>query len=252
MYWIYEVHEKIFQVYTLECISPTICPNVYLYLVSHLFYDTKFQAHWASICMGWSEVNLSVIFVWQSLNQRHQQEIMLHPIHKYISSHNSVLYCHIEVQNFMGTYIHIPSATIVGPANDGYFGIIRNGLNCHWKRYGELGRLIKTYYPLDKFRAKVVIKILKIPAESSTPANRWRQYLGRAHWKVRSGHRASHASTVWHNAILQLVCHPRRLGVTGSVELNNCRDLLDKYAVSFENRNIKEIHKNLYCFFNDR
>ena len=69
----------------------------------------------------------------------------------------------------------LPSATIVGPANDGYFGIIRNVLNCHWKRYGELGRLIKTYYLRDKFRAKVIIKILKIPAESSTSANRWRQ-----------------------------------------------------------------------------
>ena len=70
---------------------------------------------------------------------------------------------------------NIPSATIVGPANDGYFGIIRNGLNCHWKRYGELGKLIKTYYLRDKFRAKVIIKILKILAESSTSVNRWRQ-----------------------------------------------------------------------------
>ena len=127
-------------------------------------------------------------------------------------------------------HLMIPSATIVGPANDGYFGIIRYGLNCHWKRYGELGRLIKTYYLRDKFRAKVIIKILKILAESSTSVNRWRQQLGRAHWKVRSGHRASRASTVWHNAILQLVRHPRHLGVTGSVELNNCRDLLEKYA----------------------
>ena len=69
----------------------------------------------------------------------------------------------------------VPSATIVGPANDGYFGIIRNGLNCHWKRCGELGRLIKTYYLRDKFRAKVIIKILKMLGESSTSANRWRQ-----------------------------------------------------------------------------
>ena len=59
--------------------------------------------------------------------------------------------------------------------HDGYFGIIRNVLNCHWKRYGELGRLIKRYYLRDKFRAKVIIKILKIPAESSTSANPWRQ-----------------------------------------------------------------------------
>ena len=125
----------------------------------------------------------------------------------------------------------------VGPANDGYFEIIRNGLNCHWKRYGEFGRLIKTYYLLDKFRAKVIIKIWKILAESST-----------SHWKVRRGHCASRASTVWRNVILQLVRHPRRLGVTGRVQLNICGDLLNKCAVSFENRDIKEIHNNLYCF----
>ena len=69
----------------------------------------------------------------------------------------------------------VPSATIVGPANDAYFGIIRNWLNCHWKRCGELGTLIKTYYLRDKLRAKVIIKILKMLGESSTSANRWRQ-----------------------------------------------------------------------------
>ena len=50
-----------------------------------------------------------------------------------------------------------------------YSEIIRNGLNCHFKRYG-LGRLIETYYLRDKFRPKVMIEILKILSESSTSA----------------------------------------------------------------------------------